>query len=542
MLPGHDTATTGRVETRHRSDRAGDICRGPFAICVAFDHHEAVVRRGGRGPRPFDRWCVRYHRAGPADMANAADPTFFEPRGPSEARQGLEKGSPIPDTRTRRPQLWTLTMTELERLRTVAARFNGAVCILVGLAVNRWTVGFFAPDGRISSLSQNLVILAFQAVVVGIGIWFVWKKPVSSPSVALVIGATIGALIAADIVAVATGVLTSREFVERHRVFYGFFRPDAVFGHTLVPNLTGYRLTWLDDSLSIAYDTDALGFRNPGRDYDASRLWFLGDSFTFGDWVEREDAFYGLLETTLGEPTISLGVSAYGVTQYALLAERYRPKHPSTVVGVCIFANDLMAQPSVEALRNEYAVKGWDGYESLPFKERLFSFRLIQELAIVVRRMLGEPPTSSRRSAEADNGIRLFEFRGASPAYMRDSLFVDTEAQLERLIDAIRASGAMPIIFLFPSKESTYQADYVRLFGSEYLQVEDEGFRRICDLAAAREIGCVDLTTRFRRRGAQEILYFTVDPHWNERGHALAAFEMADSLSDMLARETPAEP
>ena len=425
------------------------------------------------------------------------------------------------------------------RLRDVSARWIGIVLLAASIALNRWTIGLLS-GGRIDSLHLNLAILTVQLIIAGTGIWFLRTRPRYSPQLALAAGALAAAVLVVDLVAATTGVLIPRHFTERQRIFYGLFQPDPQLGHRLTPDLIDYRVTWSEASMSIAYSTDALGFRNCGRDYDDSRLWFIGDSFAFGDWVDRGGTFFGVLESMLGEPTISLGVSGYGVTQYGILAQRHQPARRPAVVAICIFANDLTSEPTAEELHDKYAEAGWDAYESAPLTARLFSGRIVKELLAIAGRDVGIRPPSSGRFAWAENDVRLFLFRGADTGYFEDSLFVDTEERLRDLIAEISSVGLTPIVFLLPSKESTYKDEYVRLFGIEYLSIEEEGFGRIADLCADLSVPCEDLTTAFRDRGRRDVLYFARDPHWNERGHALAAEVMAPIIRDALAE--PATP
>ena len=107
------------------------------------------------------------------------------------------------------------------------------------------------------------------------------------------------------------------------------------------PNLTDFQLTWLDEDARGAYDSDAQGFRNAGLSYASSSIFFIGDSFTHGSWVRREETYFGELSKQWKLPVITYGIGGYGITQYNIIAREILPTTnvPKTVF-VAFFAND----------------------------------------------------------------------------------------------------------------------------------------------------------------------------------------------------------
>ena len=132
----------------------------------------------------------------------------------------------------------------------------------------------------------------------------------------------------------------------------------------------------------------------------------------------------------------------------------------------------------------------------------------------------------ARRAA---NGLTLYRHRGAYPNYLGSALQADVEAVFGEIIAAVQAADVELVVFLFPSKESTYKNDYRRLFSANYLKNEEEGYADLCRVAAEHGARCVDLTPVFRARAAEK-LYFDRDPHWNAAGHSLAANAMLPFL------------
>ena len=433
---------------------------------------------------------------------------------------------------------------ENHRCRHVAARFVGSFFLLIGIAANRYVLGLLSSDGQITSVLLNSVIVLVEVACMSLGVWLITKKPPGSINWAVGLGATLFTLTAIEILSVTVGVFVPKDFAERNKVFYHFFQPDSALGFRIKANLDKYEITWMNGSVSARYDIDEYGFRNKNRDYSKTRLWFVGDSFTYGEWIERDKTFYGLIETRLNRPVISLGVPAYGFMQYWLLIDRFLNAYQPELVAVCIFANDLMHPLTKSELEDYYRLEGWDKYESFPFYKRLFSYNLIKESLRFVAGLSSVPSDEQGApreigQGEAGNGLTLFRYRGASRFYVSDSLFVNAENVLVRIIEKCQLRNTKPILFLFPSKESTYKDDYRRLFPGDYLRNEEEGYKRICTLAEKKGIPCIDLTPRFRHDGGQKTLYSEKDPHWNELGHRVAADEMLKYIENELSGFNP---
>lgn len=92
--------------------------------------------------------------------------------------------------------------------------------------------------------------------------------------------------------------------------------------------------------------TDDRGFRGAaGATVPQDRPWCIGDSYTFGQGVEHEHSFVGLLQAT-GEPALAFlnaGVPGYGPVQYRQLIEELvtRDRTPRRVLIVTYLGNDF---------------------------------------------------------------------------------------------------------------------------------------------------------------------------------------------------------
>jgi len=112
---------------------------------------------------------------------------------------------------------------------------------------------------------------------------------------------------------------------------------------------------WLKRVPPTHMRTNSLGARGPelaaSVPAGALRVAYLGDSFTFGQGVEEEEAFATVIGEQLaarGVPveTLNFGVSGHGTPQsIALLERQVVPLQPDVVV-LNVFANDLSAEDS----------------------------------------------------------------------------------------------------------------------------------------------------------------------------------------------------
>jgi lysophospholipase L1-like esterase len=348
-------------------------------------------------------------------------------------------------------------------------------------------------------------------------------------------------VLATEAVVVPFGVLVPAEFHDRHLTLFELFEPDPELGFRARSNLRNFEVSWMQNALHAAYDTDEHGFRNAGRSYRDAEIVFVGDSFTWGSWLPREETFPDLLAARLNTPIANLAQESYYIEQYEkvvhLLFEKLRPHGRPRYVVLCLFANDLAAPISDDDLKNFYERFGWNQYRAFPLHKKFFVYRAGQFLAesagrIAIASGLASPPPPShldRKTTPA--GVELYRQLGAHPYYFSQSYNRNTEAVLRRLLSYILDHGVTPLVVLLPSKESAYKDEYLRLFPGDYLEIEESGYRRLCDVAAQLDVFCADLTPAFRSATTAQDTYFQRDPHWNQRGHRLAAAEIAKSLA-----------
>ena len=344
-----------------------------------------------------------------------------------------------------------------------------------------------------------------------------------------------------------SGAFVPWEWRRLHRLFYYFYQPDDTLLYKIRPNLRDFKAEPPVAGLYGTYSTDEFGFRNVGRNYAQARIFFVGDSMVWGAWVGTSDGVSGVVETELGEPVINLGVGSYEFDRYETIFRLYVAKYQPAVVALGVFANDLAAALPIHgehpgAGLEYYRACGWDVYERFPTHKKTLTYYLVRQAGrLVGARSFGRdeynlPVGDSRVTA---NGLTPFRYRGAAKDYLKDpSATRHVNNKANDIIEIAAKNKVKLAVFLFPSKESTYDKDYRTLFSdsADYVANEESGFEMLCKQFQAKGVVCTDLTAIFRERGEKEPLYFPLDPHWNVAGNRLAGTEVARVLRSLLPR------
>lgn len=343
----------------------------------------------------------------------------------------------------------------------------------------------------------------------------------------LILGGVIAGVSVIEIITISTGLLVPQDFADRHRWYYEFVEPNEHLAYKPKPNLRNFKLSWMEESVSEIVDTDKYGFRNPSRDYAATDLYFVGDSFTWGSWVSRKQTFYGIIESEIKQPVITLGVGGYGFDQYEVLFKDFIAKYKPKSVVLGIHPNDLVPLLStIKDFHQEVAKE----YESYSWYKKTLLYQIFFRKRVIKDSLKHE--LFRKQAKKASNGLTLYQYRGASKKYIKSNTNLKIEEVFLRIIDFSKANNVRLLVVLFPSKESAYITEYNRLFPEDiqYLENEKIGYQRLCQLAKAKDVVCIDLTSIFRQHGEDEKLYFDLDNHWNTNGHKLAAKEILKTL------------
>lgn len=356
-------------------------------------------------------------------------------------------------------------------------------------------------------------------------------------NILLMLAGVLVALLLVETFAITTGIAVSQS---QTIDFYRPIQPDAKLVYKLKSNIRDFSTAWQESGVAEVMNTDSYGFRNLGKDYAKSNLYFVGDSFTWGEWVESEKTFPRLVESALNESVINLGVPGYNFDQYKILFEDWIAKYkPSTAV-LCICPNDLLDySPEREKNIHEWIQQAMS---PLPWYKKTFLYQFL----LKTKKAGLNISVLNHINKKAKNGLTLFNLSllksragaAADDDYLTSGAAEKVEAAFSRIIDLSQKNHVKLFVFLVPSKESTYIEDYAELFPDsvDLLKNEEIGYQRLCDLSESKGVNCVNLTEIFRKNGTQEKLYFDIDGHWNLAGHQLAANLILDTLKNQGKR------
>jgi len=266
-------------------------------------------------------------------------------------------------------------------------------------------------------------------------------------------------------------------------------------------NLSTVRIT---PEFTMRISTNSFGFRGPEPgEFPDDGVLFLGDSFTLGYGVDDGKEFPALIRQRLVDqsganaPTIiNAGIGENGTGRWVKFLETEGQVYNPRLVVVQIFSNDFIDN------RNErlFAITPDSELAELPIQPKGWS-RTVQEMIEAVPLVadtylvgLARQALSNRNRPPPPPPVVIDDVRG--PSYDFDEL---TYRLLEEII-SICERQEWPLLALV-----------IGIGGDRFDQIE----RRLDD----HDVAYVTIPSKMERPD----LYYIVDGHWNESGHALAA-------------------
>jgi hypothetical protein len=245
----------------------------------------------------------------------------------------------------------------------------------------------------------------------------------------------------------------------------------------------------------------------------ANRLWVVGDSFTFGWGVERQETYGAVMGQRLGLPSYNVASPGTGVCGWQTLLGRM-PKdiRPAAVVVGLTVENRVVpmdcaadAKKSAESL----APAPSPGFDVLTAKMFLTEhFAIYNFFAVVLKRV--DVVTLVLEKLNIINDARLVEFHNSTPEQLMSGL-ASTAFELERL-RAMLAPGTPFVVMVIPTRFEI--RDDLPLHREMRLGVEAE--------MAKRGIDYVDMIDAFKAVDHTKTS-FAHDGHWTPLGHQIAA-------------------
>ncbi len=426
------------------------------------------------------------------------------------------------------------------------------------------TAGLLVASGRVDGLSHNgsaSAEVAFLSIVLYwvLGVCFCWcvaKWQVRWRQIVLGFTSLLLCLIALEFgLRSLVPSLALREFE---------FVRSAANHHVLLPN-TSYDLGRFEgrnvvvstnaDRLRTAYTVQA--FRKKDK-----RIVCLGDSFTFGAWVNAEDSYPEQLETIFVKQGISdVGVLNAGMLSYSpllheQLLKKILPKYSPTIVTLMLDCTDigddfhytLSIDSSSEAIRFRGA--------GMPYAKPHLG--ALWRLAKPVQPAILAPFRLWRRldkQFSPHDPLDYYNFEiPVDDVKERDRFFIYRyplevtrsyfEASYERIVDIAeycQHNDMKFVLFLAPryhhwsDKESPNNWE-AETYG-DFEEHQNVIFKFFDSKIEEATFPIVNMLEPFQQTD-EFPLVFDTDPHWNERGNAFVAQLVASELQKFT--ETPA--
>ncbi|MGO9506365.1 MAG: GDSL-type esterase/lipase family protein [Mycobacterium sp.] len=283
----------------------------------------------------------------------------------------------------------------------------------------------------------------------------------------------------------------------------------------------------------LVYETDRHGFNNPDALWDgpAPQIAMIGDSFTHGSCVSRDQNMASILQRRFGA-TLNLGVGGDGpLLELAALTEYAEPMRPKIVLWVFCEGNDLN-----EDLPFELKAPILHSYLDDP----RFSQDLIHKDAIISTTLRSYLDRNLREAMDrVDNPMENF-VRYASLDRVRSAVGLgpiligynggDLGHELA-VFDQVLVSARDRVSGWGGKLYLVYLADsdrYLSRFGVG--TVRQTIYHGVQDTARRRDIPMIDLASAFARHPVPETLFAYPGSHYNPAGYALAAQTIAAAL------------
>jgi hypothetical protein len=310
-----------------------------------------------------------------------------------------------------------------------------------------------------------------------------------------------------------------------HAFYYWLVHPDAEMGF-MVSAYLDQKVCFNEVCAHI--ETDDLGFRNRPGDRDEASIVAMGDSFVWGYGVELSRSWPRLIENALGVRLANFSIIAGFPAQYPVCIRRNARYLRDKRIILGLYTNDYKNNAD-QHLEDYYQASNLDvfhreepGFSDLVRMKRLSFFQRSATATLI--RILGEDRGPRQPMRRMENEI--------DRAWLEGGGWEHLETTFEAILVALRENESALCVVLFPSRLSARKPEYARMHGeTEQIDLEEEYYARTHRFFEQRNVPVLDLTAAARRAAARtEVLYHRLDPHFNDRGNALAAAEIETFL------------
>jgi hypothetical protein len=301
------------------------------------------------------------------------------------------------------------------------------------------------------------------------------------------------------------------------------FQPDAQSGYALRPGFRGREIA-RGNEFDVPVEIDARGLRDHRHVAPASPVVLaIGDSMTFGEGVEAEQAWPAVLERALGVRVYAAGVPGYGSPQMRGRLQRLLPVLRPDLVIVALsphWDQQRCAAPFVYKSGYIVAAGYADKLHLVDGDLYLADVRWpVVGMATVWTKRYSHLARLALPAARALAGAVTGGTRAQDPDAPGD--VSATAATLVGIRGDVAAAGSQVLVVFLDSRAQGHQADRDALAAA--LRRRNVPYLALDELIAARE------WPRLR---------FAGDPHWNAAGHRRVGEVLAPRVRLLLDERT----
>lgn len=315
------------------------------------------------------------------------------------------------------------------------------------------------------------------------------------------------------------------------------FVEDELLDWKLKPSLRKV-FTYPDYKMEII--SNERGFRDILHTYEKPNNTFrivgIGDSFLFGYGINHENNVLVCLQDLLNRnnllfkkiETINLGITLYSIDQYYKVIKYEAYKYSPDLIILFFFTNDWMEKEYNLAVDTKGSVLCGENFSFRSLRSFLLPLRVFlkthSQLYIFVRGLIKTMLMQARLMGLPEVSI-----------YKKDDKFQERFAHTFRRLDEIKQFCKKEIncaflLCIIPDKIQVRES-FLRVIRKAY-RIDDKDYDwlkpqiALKDFCGQKGTVYLDLTRVFTEYEKQGPCYFDIDPHWNERGHLLAAKEL----------------
>ena len=267
----------------------------------------------------------------------------------------------------------------------------------------------------------------------------------------------------------------------------------------------------------MIYQSDRYGFNNPDKEWDKNNIEYLliGDSFTFGQAVNRPKDITSVLRSLSKKTSINLGNRGLGpLREYAVLREYYK-KNTKNIIWLYFEENDL------DELKKELKNKILIEY----LKKNQYSQNLKQKSEEINLILKNYQNSQLSFLSSAKRFIKLSKLRHYLRIISNKNSYQDTEINIseseeiviefEKILTKVNTfalSNKSNLLFVYLPSPLRYLPEY---------SFKNENYKQILELVKGLNIDLLDINMEIfkKEKDPKKLLPLGFNGHYNEIGY-----------------------